>query len=297
MTEILEVAEIQGYEVATVPLSSLARTHSEWGLLGAVTTDPTNLTMSQELLEQLANALNQRLMDYHKDRRYLQTFFAPVHVSRLLSIGDYPAHYLVPQLQDVAMLYTDINSFTKISEQILDTPQEVGDLVNFWSGGVVEILHRYGGVFDKMVGDCIIGLFGPPFNEVSPAEKVAAAIESALAINAYTRDLTGSDVVDKVRRSSLIPGLGVATGIHYGSVMVGQFGPNHDFTAFGREMNNTARLQGVAGFREVLVMETAYGVLAMAKHPLVQRLSWSDRREATVKNVRDPLPYRSIVMS
>lgn len=293
LAELLAVADVEGYGIDPVPLKSLLYSQPDQSLLCGVTPTLSNLTTTQELLEQFANALNQRLMDYHKDRRYLQTFFAPAHVSRLLSVGDYYP-YLVPQLQDVAMLYTDINSFTKISEQVLDTPQEVGELIDYWSAGAVKIIHDHWGVFDKMVGDCIIGLFGPPFNEMRAVEKVAAAVEAALKINAYTRDLMGPYVVEKVRQSSLISGLGVATGIHYGSVMVGQFGPNHDFTAFGREMNSTARLQGVAGFREILVMEAAYGMLAMANHPLVREVVWSDRREAVVKNVRDPLSYRSI---
>ncbi len=38
---------------------------------------------------------------------------------------------------------------------------------------------------------------------------------------------------------------------------VGLFGPNQNYTAFGRGMNETARLEGVGGFREILVMDSA----------------------------------------
>ena len=56
-----------------------------------------------ELLQHFAVALGQRLVDYHKDQRYLQQFFAPEIVSRLLQVRDYQSAYLTPRLRDVAM--------------------------------------------------------------------------------------------------------------------------------------------------------------------------------------------------
>jgi class 3 adenylate cyclase len=242
-------------------------------------------------------ALGQRLVDYHKDQRYLQQFFAPEVVTRLLAEQDYQSVYLKPRLREVALLYTDITSFTKISEQVLSGPDEVGELIDFWSAGVVEILFEHGGVFDKMVGDCVIGIFGTPFDDRSPAECVADALQAAWRICGYTAELTGTPVVDKIRASDLVPGLGVATGVHFGRSMVGTFGPNHAFTAFGREMNNTARLQGVAGYREILVMEAARQVLDAAAHPLASAVEWGAARSATVKNVKDPLRYHAFEWS
>jgi len=196
-------------------------------------------------------------------------------------------------------------SLSLASGEIFDSPDEVGNLIDYWSAGVMQILYDYQGVFDKMVGDCVIGLFGTPFDDDADALKLCHAVQAALAIQAYTADLTGS-VVDKVRRSDLIPGFGVATAVNFGSVMVGTFGPNHAFTAFGREMNNTARLQGVASFQEVLVMESAYQILVENSQNLAPELAqdlaqnlfktwqWSDRLEARVKNVKDPLCFRRI---
>jgi class 3 adenylate cyclase len=248
-----------------------------------------------ELLQHYAVALGQRLVDYHKDQRYLQQFFSPETVTRLLKVQDYQAEFLTPRLRDVAILYTDITSFTKISEQILGGPDEVGALIDFWSQGVVDILFRHGGAFDKMVGDCVIGLFGTPFDDLEPAQCVAGALRAAFEICDYTATLSGIPEVDKIGASDRIPGLGVATGVHFGSTMVGTFGPNNAFTAFGREMNNAARLQGVAGFREVLVMEAARQVLGRANHPLGRQLDWGEVKEAAVKNVRDPLRFHSFV--
>ena len=68
---------------------------------------------------------------------------------------------------------------------------------------------------------------------------------------------------------------------------VGFFGPNDDYTAFSSGMNNTARLQGVAGAGEILCMERFVGVLGETGR-------FSDPRHAEVKNVAEPLPYRAL---
>jgi len=288
---ILEAAGLEARSVGSARIETGLQGGGDHGVV--LSTGPAGSVTGAnlELLQNFAAALGQRLVDYHKDRRFLQQFFAPPTVSRLLSFTDYHRQFLSPRLQDVAMLYADITSFTKISEQILSTPEEVGQLIDHWSNGVVQLLFEHGGVFDKMVGDCVIGLFGTPFDDLTPAERVAGALEAALEIRRYTAALAGFPVVDKIRGSDLIPGLGVATGVNFGTVMVGTFGPDNAFTAFGREMNNTARLQGVAGYQEILVMGGARKVLASAGHPLDTTGGWGQPCEAAVKNVREPLRY------
>ena len=246
-----------------------------------------------ELVQHFAIALGQRLVDYHKEQRYLSQYFSPNVCSRLLSNQGYHYMYLMPRLRNIAILFSDITSFTKISEQILDGPEEVGEFIDYWSQGVVQILFKYGGTFDKMVGDCVIGLFGPPFDERTLDQCCEDAIKCAWEINSYTATLTGISAIDKINASDAIPGVGVATGVHCGPAMVGAMGPNQDFTAFGREMNNTARLQGVAGFREVLVMDEMRKVLTEAKSPLVDKLNWGEMGSQEVKNVKDPLRFYS----
>lgn len=292
---ILEVAGIRARSVGSARIEAGLTGSRDHGIVIATGPETSVTGSNLELIQNFAMTLGQRLVDYHKDRRYLQQFFSAPVVSRLLTYNDYHERFLSPRLQDVAMLYTDITSFTKISEQILSTPQEVGELIDHWSDGVVQILFEHGGVFDKMVGDCVIGLFGTPFEDDGPAERVANAITAAREISRYTSELAGKDVIDKIRGSDMIPGLGVATGVNHGTVMVGTFGPNNDFTAFGREMNNTARLQGVAGYREILVMESARKALKGSSHALDADLPWGDLCEASVKNVREPLRYYPIL--
>jgi class 3 adenylate cyclase len=84
-------------------------------------------------------------------------------------------------------------------------------------------------------------------------------------------------------------GLAVSTGVNLAPLFVGQFGPNDNFTGFSSGMNNTARLQGCAGKDEILVMEGA-----IAKLDPNAGFSFSEERNAKVKNVADPLRFRAL---
>jgi adenylate cyclase len=122
-----------------------------------------------DLLRLLASTLSQRLIDYNRERIHLSQFFSSQAIDELMKDPDYERRYLAPRAEEVGILFADINGFTRICEQVLERPERIGKFVDDWSAEAVRILHRHGGVFDKMVGDCVIGLFGPPFFKDSPA--------------------------------------------------------------------------------------------------------------------------------
>ena len=240
-------------------------------------------TFDRDLVERFADYLRQRVVDFNREWKQLALTFSPDTVRRLLAEEDYRRRFLMPVERDVAVLYCDIAGFTRVSEQVLREPALIGKLVDTWSAEVVRILWESGGVFDKMVGDCIIGLWGPPFHDLSPATQCERAVQAARRIRDYTRTL--GDVIPELRDADPPPG--VATGLHFCPLYVGYFGPNDDYTGFSSGMNNTARLQGVAGRDEILCMEEftqAYG----------DPEAFGEKQYATVKNVAEPLCYRAL---
>lgn len=289
--EIRSLTGMEGEVLLQVPIVSGLSTKDKEGIVLATGDPCLSLKSGEELMRMFAAILGQRLVDYHKEQRYLQQYFNVPTVTRLLMDEDYLVNHLYPSMHDIGMVYSDITSFTKISEKILAGPAEVCELIDYWSAGVFKIIFDHGGAVDKMVGDCIIGLFGPPFYDFSPSECCRKAIECGLAINTYTESMTGNDVIDKIRTSSIIPGLGVATGVNYGAVMVGTVSPNMDYTAFGKHMNNCARLQGVAGFREVLAMSHIKNVIEADKDSDPFEVVWGEKDHEAVKNVENPLEF------
>jgi adenylate cyclase len=242
-------------------------------------------TYDRELLSAFAGFVRQRVVDFNKEWRALASSFRPDDVARLLQDDEYERRFLAPREETVAIVYVDISGFTRLSETILKTPARVAELVETWSRDAVDIVWEHGGVFDKMVGDCIIALFGPPFYDESPGERLARALRCAVDIRSMTNAVPSRAPFADLREV----GVAVSTGVNLAPLFVGRFGPNGNFTGFSSGMNNTARLQGCASRDEILVMEEA--TLAL---PEGHAFEFGEARSAPVKNVAAPLRFRAL---
>jgi adenylate cyclase len=240
-------------------------------------------TFDRDMIASFSELLRQRLVDYGKEWRKLTESFCSRDAARLLSHPEYKQKFLFPQEQEIAIVYTDISGFTQVSEQVLQSPHAVSDLIEAWSKEAVRLVWAEGGVFDKMVGDCVIALFGPPFYEGAASEYLTAVIRCATQIREMTRVFHQRESLNHVK----LPELGVATGINVARCMTGYFGPNSNFTCFSSGMNNTARLQGIAAKHEILVMSAATRS--------VTGFSFGEERSAMVKNVAEPLRFRPLL--
>ena len=242
-------------------------------------------TYDREILGGFSGFIRQRIVDFNKEWRRLAASFRPDDVGRLLLSDDYEHRYLTPREAEVAILYVDISGFTKISEQVLKTPAAVAELVEAWSRDAVDLVWAHGGVFDKMIGDCVLALFGPPFYETAPEARLASAMRCAIAIREMTQKIPVRPEFEVLREN----GVAVSTGVNLAPLFVGAFGPNANFTGFSSGMNNTARLQGCAKRDQILVMEDAAGRLAPGEFQL------GEVESAAVKNVAAPLRFRPLL--
>lgn len=243
-------------------------------------------THDRELLDRFADALRQRIVDYNREWKMLSQSFPTSVVDRLLEHEDYVERFLRPRVRDVAILYADISGFSRISEQVLVDPTRIGALIDLWGANVVDIVWAEGGVFDKMVGDCIIAFFGPPLFDRDERAWCTSAVRAARAIRTFTATLMDGELLPELR--GLEPPIGVATGVNFAPLCVGVFGPDEDYTGFSSGMNNTARLQGVATRDEILCMQSVVDRVG-------EGFRFSEPMTAKVKNVADPLPYRLLL--
>ena len=242
-------------------------------------------TGDRDLLDRFADYLRQRIVDFNREWKYLSLCFPKPVVQRLLQDEDYAERHLRPRLRDAAVMFSDLSGFTRISEQVLCDPVQIGRLFDQWSARVVESIWRSGGVLDKLVGDCAIGLWGPPFFEMTPQQACDAALECARQIRDFTQEMSVSPT--NIAGQGKAVHLAVATALNYCPLYVGRFGPDEDYTGFSSGMNNTARLQGLATANEILCMTQ-----------FVQQLGqpgvFGPAQQASVKNVADPLRYRAL---
>jgi len=130
------------------------------------------------------------------------------------------------------LFHSDIRDFTSYAEN--NTPERVVFFLNDLMTIQVEIITKFGGDVDKMIGDALLVRF-----EGRDAEK--RAIDAAKAI------------LDALDRASLARGLGI--GIYTGQVISGAVGPKsrRDFTVIGDSVNMSARLCAHAQSGEVVV--------------------------------------------
>ncbi|MCE9669357.1 adenylate/guanylate cyclase domain-containing protein [Myxococcus stipitatus] len=259
----------------------------------AVSSDEGFSAYSMDLIRVLASTLSQRLQDYNRERVHLSQFFPTDIIDALLQDPNYAQH-LRAQDQEVGILFADINGFTRICEQGFDSPRNIGRFVDEWSARAVDCIWAHGGVFDKMVGDCVIGLFGPPFFQSSRDARALAAVRAACDIQALTATLGAREEVAALCQRVKLPGLGVAVGVNLANANCGLFGPNRQYTAFSSGMNQTARLQSLAGFRETLVMASAKEALAESREATARALRFGPLTETPVKNVAQPLRHHRL---
>lgn len=241
-------------------------------------------THDRDLIADFADFILQRVVDWSKEWRTLARSFRPADVSHLLQTPGYQT-LLEPRDELVAILFADLSGFTRISEQVLVDPARIGALVDTWGRETVDLTWAEGGVFDKMVGDCLIALFGPPFYETPPGERLAAALRAAREIVRVTGEMPTRPGLERLAGS----GIGVSIGVNLAPLFVGRFGPNDNFTGFSAGMNNTARLQHCASRNEILVFDDA-----IAQLPPGHGLRFGEERQQVVKNVAQPLRFRAL---
>ncbi len=143
----------------------------------------------------------------------------------------------IGEKRDVAILFSDIRSFTSISE--CNRPETIVAFLNRYFTIMCTIIKKHGGTVDKFIGDAIMALFGAPVSYEDNARRaVAAACEMREALATVPLE----DLV-------LPPGMTFSTGIgvHYGDVIVGSIGSDEktDYSVIGDSVNLASRLEGL----------------------------------------------------
>ncbi|MCO4780749.1 MAG: adenylate/guanylate cyclase domain-containing protein [Candidatus Cloacimonetes bacterium] len=247
----------------------------------------------KDILEILVEGLHDVLTMHVREKKRLTRHFSLSCATKMLTDESYVEKYLEPQLRNCGILFVDVSGFTMLSEQILKHPKSIANFVEAWSKKAIDILYSYNGVYDKLVGDCVIGIFGPPFFELSDKEVKEKTLQCAIDIAKMTLEYNEDPVIkDYIRTYNIDFKVSVSTGINFAPLFVGQLGPDKSYTGLSQGMNNTARLQGLAASNEVLFMKSM-------SNDLLDSLSSYDvsqTRYTLVKNVKEPLEYQGIII-
>ncbi len=155
------------------------------------------------------------------------------------------------QLQEATILFSDIRSFTSISEKI--GPKETVSLLNEYFTVMVDILFRYEGILDKYIGDAIMAVFGAPFSTgEDPDRAVKTAVDMLRALGDFNRK----------REAEAKDGLNIGVGINSDEVLSGNIGSlkRMDYTVIGDGVNLASRLESANKLymTHILISEFTY---------------------------------------
>ncbi|MEQ1501220.1 MAG: adenylate/guanylate cyclase domain-containing protein [Myxococcota bacterium] len=136
--------------------------------------------------------------------------------------------------REAAVLFTDLRGFTRTGESM--SPDQLIAELNAYLEAMVPVVHAFGGVVDKYMGDAILAVFGvpePTGDEATRAILAAEAMDRALV--AHNRD----------RGHRGLPPLRHGIGVHFGPVAAGHVGTRErlQYTVIGDTVNVASRLQ------------------------------------------------------
>lgn len=182
-----------------------------------------------------------------KIRSTLQRYLSPTIVddlvkhNRELKLGG--------ERLECSILFTDICSFTTISEQ--RSPEDVVMMLNEYFSAMAEIIFRHQGTLDKFIGDAIMAVFGAPL----------------VSFDCHMNSVAcGVAMLEKLReiqekwRSEGKEFFQMRVGINTGPVVAGNIGSSErmDYTVIGDTVNLASRLESNAQPGTILISGYTY---------------------------------------
>jgi len=148
-----------------------------------------------------------------------------------------PEHYsLASQKRELSVLFTDIRSFTTISEGL--EADELSELMGEYLTPMTRIVHETEGTIDKYIGDAVMAFWGAPVPHPHHADH---AIKAGLAM----LDALGPLNEQFARRGW--PEIKIGVGVNTGMMSVGNMGSRfrRAYTVLGDAVNLGSRLEGI----------------------------------------------------
>jgi len=147
-----------------------------------------------------------------------------------------PESMLVGENRVLSILFSDIRSFTTISEKM--APADLVNSLNRYFNVMVDIIMARRGIVDKYIGDAIMAFFGAPVKHEDDAlQSVLAGLEMTEALASFNQS----------QKDGGAPEFQIGVGINFGEVTVGNIGTEKkmDYTVIGDMVNLASRLEGL----------------------------------------------------
>ena len=135
--------------------------------------------------------------------------------------------------QAVAVLFTDIDGFTELSETL--SSKEIIELLSDYQDRMIRPIFKNSGTVDKFIGDSVMATFGTPVSQGNDAQNAFnCAREMQIAMRQWTKE----------RKDNNQQTINHRIGISYGTCVVGNIGneDRKEFTVIGDIVNVANRV-------------------------------------------------------
>ena len=148
-----------------------------------------------------------------------------------------PENYtLESRKMELSVLFTDIRSFTTISEGL--EADELSELMGEYLTPMTQIVHESEGTIDKYIGDAVMAFWGAPIDHPHHADH---------AVGAGMAMLTALDKLNVDFQKKGWPEIRIGVGVNTGVMSVGNMGSRfrRAYTVLGDAVNLGSRLEGI----------------------------------------------------
>ncbi len=169
--------------------------------------------------------INAALTELKRREEVIRRFIRP-SLFEEMAAGKNPVDFRPVQC-DMAVLFCDIRDFTRLTEKL--TSDARLDFLNEYFSLMTQPIRKHGGEVDKIMGDCVMGLFP------DGRSAVLAAVEMRLHLQEFNRGMIAAGT------PKICNGIGIAKG----EVILGNFGSFEklDRTVIGESVNIASRLE------------------------------------------------------
>ncbi|KAI9208306.1 nucleotide cyclase [Polychytrium aggregatum] len=195
----------------------------------------------------------------------------------IMTLGRYMSPALAKQVMEedgsqlggtrkkVAIVFSDIRSFTKMSESM--EPHEVVELLNHHFSDQVNAILAEQGILDKYIGDATMAVFGVPF--VSPDDSIHAC-------NAALRMQDSLKILNQTREMQGLRSISIGLGVNTGVVLSGNIGSTKrmEFSCIGDAVNLASRTEGLTKLYHVTILITEFTKAETNDNFITREVDW-----------------------
>ena len=183
-------------------------------------------------------------------RKTLGCFVEPTVADVLLKHPEMIKAY--GERRNVTVMFADLRGFTQLCETI--APEQVITMLRDCFSQFIGIARAHGGTIDKLIGDCMMVVWGNPLPVANHADR---AVESAVEMQAMMQGLK------KKWESKLGVQLKLGIGINSDEVVAGTIGSEEfcDYTVLGAGVNLACNLESACPGDEIYISEQTFGQL------------------------------------